>query len=128
MADTAEEALDHNDGKEGADDALPYGGVGRYVQCQKKTGDGGTEVADGLLLLGKDVEERLKENCGAYANGDEKQCAKTEDHGAGNGGGRKRDENVAHDGGRGLAAMNVRRDRQMKHIIHYGTPPFPFLP
>ena len=97
LAQTAEQTLDHHDGKGRAHHALPDGHVGAQVQGQQQAGDNGAEVPNGLLFAGNHIEQSLADHGSDDAGGDDAQGLGAEDDDAGNGGGQQGDDHIQHD-------------------------------
>ena len=97
LAQAAEQALDHHDGKDRTHNALPDGHVGAEIQGQQQSGDNGAEVAHGLLLVDDKVKQGLADHGGDDAGGNDAQGLGAEDDDAGNGGGQQGDDHIQHD-------------------------------
>ena len=121
MAQTAEEALDHQNGKYGAQDRQIEGHLGRHSQGQKQAGDHGAAVIDGLLPLSDHIEQVLRHHGAAHGQGDHQEGLESMEHHAQNGGGQQGDEHIGHDAlGRQLAA-DVGAGGKIIKVIHYAA-------
>ena len=96
MAETAEQALDNDDGKCRAHDALPQRHGGAEIQPEQKPRDNGAHVADGLGSAGDKIEEKFRHDSADNARGEHAERLHTEDDDRSDGSGHQRDDDVKH--------------------------------
>ena len=124
LADAAEHLLDDDDGDDRTQDNDPEGDVGGEVVGQEQTGDDSRQVCDGVFLLHCFPGEELSQNAGDDGDEDDRQGTKAEDDDCSDTGGDKGDDDIAHDAGRGVSRLLMRRsaDRQFFGIDHFFAP------
>jgi hypothetical protein len=121
-AKTAKEALNHDDGKDATDNALPYGCICTEGEREDKTCYDSRKVKYALFLFKYKIENELRNHAGKHAGSHNEKGADTVNECTCNKGGEKRDDNVKHYARGIMACLKMRRGRNYK-LIHLFLPP-----
>ena len=121
VAQTAEEALDHQNGKYGAQHRQVQGHFGGQGQGQQQTRYHGAAVIDGLLPLGDHIEQVLRRHGAGHGQGNDQERLEAMEQHAQNGRGQQGDEHIGHDHLRGQLAADVGAGGNIIKVIHRAT-------
>ena len=119
VAQAAEEALDHQNGKHGTKDRDINRHLGRQGQGQQQARHQGRAIPNGGLPLGDLIEEVFRQHRRAHRQGDDQEGGEAMDPHADDGGRQQGHQHIGHDapGGQRTAHMRCRRD--IKQFIHF---------
>ena len=110
FAQTAEEALYHDNGKCRTDSSLPKRNVRREVERKQQTCNDGTQVVDSLFFLNNKLKQCFACYSGNNTGQNDKKCIETEQDHTGDCCREKRNDDIQHNaGGRHLVFQMRRR-------------------
>jgi hypothetical protein len=118
-ADAPEKAFYNGYRENASDGALPKRYSGGEIKAEQKPRKRRAEIADSLLFFYDNIENSLRKHAACGANSYNEKRTKPENDRSHNGGGQKRDHNVAHYSRGGAAAVNMGRNRYTKKFSHF---------